>query len=694
MVKKYLLFMLVVVLMSSIFGESVSAATKVFEYGFEDWEGSIVSTPSYPFSSNYNEYCDTHAAGTEVVNSYDGISPHGGPYFWLLNHGSVDLNPAVSGITAPVINPHDNLGGNFGNDYFNCGQGTWDSALSITTGEVFIRFWMATDGWENTITNTKLKLVRFEQSGSDVIFYISQDKRFSIYAEGSYHYGPVHTDIDDRTWHKFALYVNYDTGQTAIWYDVDGDETWENAIYTWTDPDGEISGGILSMLLVLISNWSAHNPIGEVWHALDDLEIWDGLPDSQPSTCPDGTCDPGETCSSCPADCGCTSPQICCNSQCILPPSCPNCNDQDSCTIDSCISQGTCNPTCQNTPITSCVNNDNCCPIGCSVSNDNDCEECQDANDCQDQQCMTKSCVSNQCVYQDVGCQYDDGCCPSGCTSTTDNDCLQGQVTKTFGDTPDSDYTGTIEDTFLNQGGRGYEINAGSTQLNTYTYPANVIANTILMKIDLSAIPSSAFITDADLHLYQFEWDTTQDSSYELTAHKIINHNSVFSEACGYYYSNSNPWTAVTPSGSYYENYLGYLCCNGNMPMALNDIDEVADTVYADRTEGYKTWDISSMVQDWINNPSENYGLLIVSEDYTESDSHRSFISTENSNSAQRPKLVISYSIGGSLCGSSDSDSDGVVSINELIDYIGEWKLGNVNINELIDAIGKWKSGC
>jgi len=30
----------------------------------------------------------------------------------------------------------------------------------------------------------------------------------------------------------------------------------------------------------------------------------------------------------------------------------------------------------------------------------------------------------------------------------------------------------------------------------------------------------------------------------------------------------------------------------------------------------------------------------------------------------------------GSLCGDSDSDSDGVVNINELINYIGEWKIG------------------
>jgi hypothetical protein len=47
-----------------------------------------------------------------------------------------------------------------------------------------------------------------------------------------------------------------------------------------------------------------------------------------------------------------------------------------------------------------------------------------------------------------------------------------------------------------------------------------------------------------------------------------------------------------------------------------------------------------------------------------------------------------------STCGASDSNSDGIVTISELIDYISQWKIGNVSISNLIDAIGKWKSGC
>ena len=68
---------------------------------------------------------------------------------------------------------------------------------------------------------------------------------------------------------------------------------------------------------------------------LDNLEIWDGMPDEQPPECGDGNCDPGETCSSCSADCPTGAGQVCCsgilytgdccdNNDCILPETCVN----------------------------------------------------------------------------------------------------------------------------------------------------------------------------------------------------------------------------------------------------------------------------------------------------------------------------------------------------------------------------------
>ena len=48
-----------------------------------------------------------------------------------------------------------------------------------------------------------------------------------------------------------------------------------------------------------------------------------------------------------------------------------------------------------------------------------------------------------------------------------------------------------------------------------------------------------------------------------------------------------------------------------------------------------------------------------------------------------------------STCGAADNNPvDGVVSIIELMNYIGEWKAGSVTITELMTGIGEWKNGC
>jgi len=92
------------------------------------------------------------------------------------------------------------------------------------------------------------------------------------------------------------------------------------------------------------------------------------------TTCGDGNCDPGENCSSCPDDCGCVSPQICCNGLCTTP-ACFNESDcgTDPCKVYTCNNPGNCSASCSSQDITSCINDDSCCPTGCTEENDNDC---------------------------------------------------------------------------------------------------------------------------------------------------------------------------------------------------------------------------------------------------------------------------------------------------------------------------------
>ena len=74
----------------------------------------------------------------------------------------------------------------------------------------------------------------------------------------------------------------------------------------------------------------------------------------------------------CCKDCGCSNneTEACVNNQCveIECSSDDNCDDNNSCTLDKCRDY-----VCINELITSCANNDNCCPANCTYSNDNDC---------------------------------------------------------------------------------------------------------------------------------------------------------------------------------------------------------------------------------------------------------------------------------------------------------------------------------
>ncbi len=100
------------------------------------------------------------------------------------------------------------------------------------------------------------------------------------------------------------------------------------------------------------------------------------------------------------------------------------CEDDNSCTIDSCSQD-----MCQNTPITTCTPNDGCCPDTCTYANDADCaaiDECNTNYDCDDEDDLTiDTCegTPRTCKHIIPTCKNDDYQCPLGCSNLNDNDC-------------------------------------------------------------------------------------------------------------------------------------------------------------------------------------------------------------------------------------------------------------------------------
>ncbi|HVH10534.1 MAG TPA: DNRLRE domain-containing protein [Gemmatimonadales bacterium] len=181
-------------------------------------------------------------------------------------------------------------------------------------------------------------------------------------------------------------------------------------------------------------------------------------------------------------------------------------------------------------------------------------------------------------------------------------------------------------DTYLNINTVNY---AADTTLNVYTWPKNKIANAIVMKFDLSAIPAGSAISSATLNLYLSQWDTI-DSTYRVTLHKIVNKNPDPGGATGATYDGVNGWT---PNA----------CCYNNFPLAQADIGAPVATLDVDHTPAFKQWDVTALIQDWFANPPTNFGLLLNADSTKLADQYRFFRSSEHPVTSTRPYLSVVY---------------------------------------------------
>lgn len=184
-------------------------------------------------------------------------------------------------------------------------------------------------------------------------------------------------------------------------------------------------------------------------------------------------------------------------------------------------------------------------------------------------------------------------------------------------------------DTSLNINTTNY---SGDPILTTYTWPDYTVANAIVMQFDLSLLPPGAVIHQATLHLTLVTSDQSLDPTYAVSVHKIVNRNPVIERATG---ETADGTTAWTPNG----------CCYNGVPLAQADISPLYDQQLLDKNPGDKSWTVTPMVQEWLQNPSSNFGLLLNSDATKPRDRFRYFASVEASPVNARPFLEIAYTL-------------------------------------------------
>ncbi len=185
------------------------------------------------------------------------------------------------------------------------------------------------------------------------------------------------------------------------------------------------------------------------------------------------------------------------------------------------------------------------------------------------------------------------------------------------------------QDTSLNVNADNY---SADTRLTTYTWPDYQPANAILMKFDLSQVPANAVVHEARLFLALTESDALAAPAYSVSASKVLNHNPVIALATGYSADGVTGWT---PSS----------CCHDGVPLAQSDISAPYDTQEIDKVPGFKSWTLTTMLQEWLAEPSANFGLLLGSDASKARDHHRFFASMEHPDASLRPFLQVAYSV-------------------------------------------------
>jgi hypothetical protein len=173
-----------------------------------------------------------------------------------------------------------------------------------------------------------------------------------------------------------------------------------------------------------------------------------------------------------------------------------------------------------------------------------------------------------------------------------------------------------------------------STTLATYTWPDRTIANAILLKFSIPTLPAGAVIQSATLQMSLVQADSFAEPTYTISAHKVLNKNVNVAAATGYTFNGTSNWTASS-------------CCYSSVPLAQSDISTPYDQRAIDKSLGAKTWNLTAMVQEWVTNPSSNFGVVLNSDATKPKDRRRYFASMEHTNTALRPTLRIQYSATG-----------------------------------------------
>jgi len=277
----------------------ITTGEKIIDYGFEDYTGNVETTPGYIFTTSDVSFWSYHIHSTEVVSSCDGKSAFEGNYFLHRQFWTGENDPCL-GETATSQNDHGNIGGNFTYPLSGIGDNT-HLPTDITSDTITVRYYFRLNNWKtyagilnwckffrlygtggSTDTESAL-LYTYPQNNSNNDMTIFDPSNFATW----HFYTGV--DFQDGNWHNIVIQVillnktnTNPNVRMRVWVDnwnMTGAPQGTRDIYPPTF-------GSAFMTFALTQNFSASYPSTLISADFDKIEVWDGIPNTNPDPPP------------------------------------------------------------------------------------------------------------------------------------------------------------------------------------------------------------------------------------------------------------------------------------------------------------------------------------------------------------------------------------------------------------------------